>query len=253
MRTFILLIALVSIVSAVDVTVGDVQIVIPTCESHLAVAHNTKQFSFLESATPPISRFLYLEAPPALSEKANADEVIELDDYNVIQSFREAESMDFDQATFLASRDVMADGFRQTLKSTSWNEIQETLNARIAAEQGVQAGIKIGTPTMVGEVEITDCHLRFTMMLDVAVADKTYPMICRGTVRSLRNRLLYLFSYKHYQDQNSLMALERMHAAFVSRLIIANPDALIIPDVATIPDAAPDAVPPTKPGEPIVP
>lgn len=248
MRTLLLLLALISILSAADINVGDVKLVVPTCDSHLAIATNTKQFSFLETATPPINRFLYVEAPPAISEKANANEVVNLDDYNVIQSFRQAEFMEFGKDLFIASREEMANSFRKALKPASWDEIQESLNARINEQQGGQAAeIKLGAPRLVGDIEVTDDHLRFTMMMDLVVGEENVVMICRGTVRPIRNRMVFLFSYKHYKDQGSLAAVEGMHATFVERLLTANLDSL------TIPGAGPEAPAKKKPSEPVVP
>ena len=87
--------------------------------------------------------------------------------------------MDFTPEQFNAAKPTMLEGLRSALESTSFSELEKELNKNLAQQQGTQSEIQVRKPRLVGEPEITDQWLRFTLLADVKLRKKLSPWHAR--------------------------------------------------------------------------
>lgn len=207
---------------AVSIHVGEVAISVPACDSHRAIRSNTQQFSFMESSTPPSNRLLYLEAPIDQAEAANRGELIDLNNYLVIQSFRPAEHVPLDFDEFTQFADQTSATIKTALEPASMDQIAEMVNRQMKAQQGVDLDFQLGEARLVGEPRIVNESLSFSMVIPMEVSGDHLLIACSVKMLIIKRRLLYFYAYMALDEPVRMAQVEELNANFVKRVRAVN-------------------------------
>ena len=210
------------ILLATDIPVGDKVIRVPESPTHQMIGRQTRQFSLMESTTPASNRLIYLSAPNEIAMKSNKNIVMDLDDYHLIQSYRQSEFLDLTFEQFHAGKQAMLEGIKQALTPMSMTELEEEVNKTLAEQQFNSAKVKFGNPRLLGDPEITDKWLRFTLLSEIEVDNASILIACQATTTIIKNRLVYIYSYCQYKGSESLPHLNKLHSEFVSGIFSSN-------------------------------
>ncbi|MDA3959504.1 MAG: hypothetical protein PF961_01850 [Planctomycetota bacterium] len=221
-RILIALILTANWLICAEIQVGSAVIMTPDLAGQTGITSNTRQFSIQESSTPATNRLLYLSAPTALADQANSGTLVDLDNFHVIQSFRQAEHMDISAEMFKGLTQQIAGGMTEALDEISMEDLQQTLDAQLKAQQGIDSPIKLGKPRLVGDIDQTGGKVSALMLIDVAINDEPKVFACRFTILTLRQRFIYVYSYKSVSGADSLAAVGKQHEDFLAALHQAN-------------------------------
>jgi hypothetical protein len=211
---------------AAQITVGDTVLTIPKDELHAEISMNSPMLRMIRSVLPPEYRIQYAEAP---LQKVGAVEAPlgpgSAMNYQLVISLAELDTESFSKEDFIELREELAEGLKEGLEEATEDESVDLV--RRAVSQQTQSELLIEKPTLIGEPELTDEHVRFTMLTAMTLKEKRRILALRGTMRPIKGKLLMIFSYREVTREDTVTVLTGSHTAFVDRIAMAN--SLILP------------------------
>lgn len=252
MRTCLLLLVtwMTCHLAAVDVSVGDTVLKIPADEHQRELGQDSAFLGAIRGALPEGIRVLYAEAPADEALKTNAGAAARISTCHLLMSLDDLADESYTREDFIATRQDLVDGLKEGLEGSTMTETLELMRRTFALK--TQAELAIDSPTLVGEPEVTDDHMHFTMLMAVTVNGHKVMQAIRGTMRPIRNKLVILYSYQEITGEDAIDRVSGTHATFVDRLVRAN--SLVLPgDEAPLPVADETVDTKTGPAQPTTP
>lgn len=253
MRLSVLLLLVWSIghMTAAQITVGDTTLTIPKDEAHQEISQGSELLRLIRSVLPAEYRVHYAEGPIPKAKREGTVSPPAIISYQMVIAMTELETESITLEDFAELRQEFADGLKEGLEEATDEESIELL--RRIVSQRTQSELLIENPTLVGEPEITDQHVRFIMLVAMTIKEQRRILALRGTLRPVRGKLLMFYSYREIVDENAITLLAESHAAFVDRIARAN--SLTLPGVDEFPvitneQPTPTSTPDTQANQP---
>jgi hypothetical protein len=251
MRTALLLclITLGTICHSADISVGGTRFTIPASETHRELSQKNPMLQMIRSVLPPEYKIHYAEA--LVAEMPNGDGAAsgKIPAYQVVISYSELDEESFEPEDFLLLRETLVEGLKEGLEEATADEAVELMRRTLA--QRTQSSIDIAKPTLIGEPEVTESQIAFTMLMTITVGERRMMQVARGSMRLVKDKILILYSYQDASPTDAIARVTAAHAAFTQRLARAN--SLILPGDSTV-DATPEPTePPPAEGESLAP
>ena len=208
------------------VKIGVTEITIPAPHGfvHMSKAPSQIQSSF-EMMTPQTNRFLGGFLLPSATVIPESGVTPPLDQYMLVQTLRAIEGIDVSAEDFKMVKDELARSQDQMFAQKK-EEFNERLKA-LAAKGEVGADIQLGEPVMLGTFVNKDDALSSLMVVAVSAEDGTGKTVeravaCGMSLVRVKDKIVYLYVYRHYTDDASLDWVKRTAEKWVNETLAAN-------------------------------
>lgn len=192
---------------------------VPTAEM-VEVGDDNREI--MEVFVPSSNRLLAAFMPVKdLSRFENGDETLLLSQYGLVQVSRKAEYMDIDASDF---EDVLA-GAKETfgdVMNSSAQEIEDEINQRLKALDLDSAKIDIDEPLLLGSFFSKPDAYGFGMITQYSMGGDVFEMACGTAFVRVKDRLLFVYLYAEYVDQDTVNWLRKTTEAWVDAILAAN-------------------------------
>jgi len=148
----------------------------------------------------------------------------ELSRYAFLQSLRQAEFVDVDQATYKQVADAVAKqyGTSSDAPAIDVKELQDEFNHKLKAEGGTSE-ISLEKPVALGTFFSKPNALGFGMVMNVAAGDAKMKVIAGTMILRVQNRLLYAAIFAKYTGDDSLSWVRTTSEQWADAILKANP------------------------------
>ncbi len=153
---------------------------------------------------------------------SRGDQDLVLEKYAMVQVPRRAEYMDvrpedFEQVT-AGAKQAFGDTMGTTLK-----EVEDEFNRRMKALDLDEATMRLGKPVQLGCLFSKKDAYAFGMIMPLTMGNgEKLKMGMGATVMRVRNRLLYVYLYAQYKDENTVRWLKKTTEAWANAILKAN-------------------------------
>ena len=140
--------------------------------------------------------------------------------YALVEVLRQAEFADVSPAFFKQVSDSMAEQFGAKLNATLEDQ-QKEIDLKLKA-LGNQSSVTLEKPTMLGTLFSKVDAIGYGAVMPATVDGKTVTVaMCMTTLR-VRQRLLFLYTYSRYTDDESVKSLQRMSDKWSDAILKTN-------------------------------
>lgn len=140
--------------------------------------------------------------------------------YALVEVLRQAEFADVSPDFFKQVSNSMADQFGARLNATLEDQ-QKEVDLKLKA-LGNQSKVTIEKPTMLGTLFSKADAIGYGAVMPVSVDGKTATIAMCMTILRVRQRLLFLYTYARYTDEESVKSVQRMSDKWSDAILKAN-------------------------------
>jgi hypothetical protein len=143
--------------------------------------------------------------------------------YAFLETLRQAEFAEVDEATFKQVADAVAKQFGTSADApvTDVKVFQDELNHKLKAEGG-RDEVSLDKPVMLGTLFSKANAVGFGMMMNVGSGGKTKKVLIGTTLIRAQNRLLYATVYAQYAGDDSLAWVRTIGEQWADAILKAN-------------------------------
>jgi hypothetical protein len=198
--------------------VGGTSIVIPSPDGSMVEAGGDRPI--LENFTPQSNRLIavFVKRSDMPLHEMSADHELTL--YGMVQVLRRAEFMDIDENGFkevTASAKESLGGNLASFSDKADAELAERLK-----NLDVELNVTVGKPVIIGTFLSQKNAYAFGMIVPVKKDGETIKMITGCTLMRVKNRLIYLYVYVRYQNEESVHQMHRMLLGWTRAILAEN-------------------------------
>ena len=167
-----------------------------------------------------VAAFLQAEEIAKLPQKSESG----LQRYAFLETLREAEFMDVDEATYKQIEDAVAKQFGTSADAppVDMKALQDEVNHKAKAE-GRTGDVSFDKPVMLGTLFSKPGALGVGMMMTLGAGDKSKKVILVTTVLRVQNRLLYAAVFALYTGDESTTWARTVSERWADAILKANP------------------------------
>jgi hypothetical protein len=144
-----------------------------------------------------------------------------LTSYALVEVPRQAEFADVTPAFFKQASDGVADQFGAKLDSTIEDQ-QKEVDLKLKA-LGNKSSVTLEKPTMLGTLFSKADAIGYGAVIPVSVDGKSATVAMCMTILRVHQRILFLYTYARYTDEESVKSLEKTSDKWSDAILKANP------------------------------
>lgn len=144
-----------------------------------------------------------------------------LSHYALVETLRRTEFANIDDKTFKEVTESMAQQFGATLEASMKDQEQE-LNHKLKAMRGDVATITLDKPVQLGSFFCKLDACGFGTIMPVSTAGSAVKMVTGSTLLRVQNRLLYVFVYAIFKDEDSVQWVRKTSELWADSILDAN-------------------------------
>lgn len=174
-----------------------------------------------ESLAPDTNRLIaaFLSAEDASNIRSGVSKPVAR--YALVETLRRAEFANIDSKTFEEVTESMAPLFGTTLEA-SMKDQQQEMNHKLKAMRGNVATITLDKPVQLGSFFCKVDACGFGTIMPMSTAGNAVKMVTGSTILRVQNRLLYLFVYAVFKDDDSVLWVRKTSEQWADSILSAN-------------------------------
>lgn len=173
---------------------------------------------FVPSVNRLIAAFVLTEDLPKLSEGADD---LKMAQYAMVQVPRQGEYMDCGASDFKEVTEGAKESFGEVL-SSSFEEAENEFNQRMKALDLDEATVQLGDPIQLGCLFSKKDAYAFGMIIPVKTGEETIQMSMSCVLMRVKNRLLFLYLYAEYKNEETVKWLRKTSESWVDSVLTSN-------------------------------
>jgi hypothetical protein len=177
-----------------------------------------------EHDAPDSNRLVAAFLPAEVIEKLPARQEDGLFRYAFLETLRQAEFTEIDEATYKQVEEAVAKQYGTSTDAPALDVkgFQDELNHKLKAEGGTRE-ISLNKPVVLGTFFSKPNAIAIGMMLEVAAGEKHQKVIMVTTLMKVQNRLLYAMVYAKYTSDDSVTWARSISEQWADAILKSNP------------------------------
>ncbi len=175
--------------------------------------------NFVPASNRLLAAFVLTDDLPRLAKDATG---LGMERYALVEVARRNEDADFEASDFNAVVDTLKTQFGDIVSSTR-SDVEDEFNNRMKALHLDEATVSLGKPIQLGCTFSKPDGYGFGLIVPVTRGSATMNMAMGGAVMRARKRLLFVYLYAEYKNEETIKWLRVTSEAWVDAILGANP------------------------------